>query len=343
MLYSIFGRLFATPKPRPSRSPSSLSLAPCIGLVRGQDIAKQSLLIAAAGGHNLLMIGPPGEGKSFLASTLPGFLPPLSGLEAEELEPAYRASYMPCPTTRPYRAIGPTITLASLLGGGRSRGSIYPGELCLAHTGVLFIDELPQFDRTLIDALRSPLESGVNTVSRGGSSVTYPCRSLLLAAMNPCPCGYHPSSKCSCSPELVTRYQARISGPILDRIDLFTELQSIPSGQRFNPAIANQSRVFLRRVLQSRLAMMTRNPGRMLNNQLGPKELLNTPYDYLTRDALTFLNDRSDYHHWSTRKFIRVARVSRTIADLMSSELVQVVHAHAAISHCQSLASLTQD
>lgn len=317
-----------------------ISLAPCVGLVRGQASAKQAMLIAASGSHNLLMIGPPGEGKSFLASTLPGFLPPLSSFESKELGPAYAASNLALPIGRPYRAIGPTITLASLLGGGRSRSSIYAGELALSHSGALFIDELPQFDRNLIDALRSPLETGELVVSRGGASVTYPCRSLLLAAMNPCLCGnaslggYADSDcDCTCSAESIARYQGKISGPILDRIDLFAVLRKLPSESRFLPAIENQSRQFLLKVLRSRLRQANRNPGRILNSQLGPAELLNYPLSYFSRDGLAAANEIADKLGFSTRRFIRVARVSRTIADILACDLISAEHVSLAVSH----------
>jgi len=355
MLTSILNTIFPNHKQSPiaTANSSRISSAPCIGLVRGQVAAKQSLLIAASGSHNLLMIGPPGEGKSFLASTLPSFLPPLSSIESGELREAYRASNLPLPSSRPYRSIGPTITLASLLGGGRSLGSIYAGELALAHAGALFIDELPQFDRKLIDAMRSPLESGELVVSRGGAAITYPCRTLLLAAMNPCLCGNASvgrsstsstlgNDSCICSPESIARYQGKISGPILDRIDLFAVLHKLPSEERFLPAIENQSRQFLLRVLRSRIRQTNRNPGRILNSLLGPSELLNSPLSYFSRDGLDAINLIADRLGFSTRRFIRVARVSRTIADLMLCDLIGASHVTLAVSHSLCPLSITE-
>ena len=339
--------------------------SPDIGQVRGQRSAKLALLIAAAGRHNLLMIGPPGEGKSFLASTIPGFLPRITHAESEELQAAYAASGLPMPMPhgpRPYRACGPTASLGSLIGGGRSAATIFPGDLALAHSGILFIDELPQFDRALIDALRQPLESGTVTVSRGGSSITWPARAQLIAAMNPCPCGYYRGdwqgnvgnvgiALCTCSESEIARYQARISGPILDRIDLVCWLYPLSPQERFSAAIDNQSLSFLHKVLVAQRMMIDRSHDHSsihgeyprLNCTLGAKEVFDAANNPLAFSAagLAAYQQESAQARYSTRKSVRLARVSRTIADLYQSPMIEASHIATAAQYVS--ASITQD
>jgi magnesium chelatase family protein len=299
------------PQSRPLEAP------PDIGQVRGQKTAKQALLVAAAGRHNLLMIGPPGEGKSFLASTMPSFLPPLTDYQLESLRLTYTAIGQAPPTSRPFRAIGPTITPASLIGGGR--GEPIPGELALAHLGVLFIDELPQFPKPLIDSLRQPLEDRSLSVTRNGKTRIYQCDTQLVAAMNPCPCGYRsmyppPSytseeqrelgvTKCGCSFHDIKRYQSKISGPILDRIDLLVWLPPLSSQERFQPAREGESAVFYTKVLQAQCRQLNRQ--HKLNYRLGAKEIF-SPDNVLqfSDSAWRWFKIETDKPTYSTRKTV---------------------------------------
>lgn len=305
---------------------------PDIGIVRGQIQAKQALLIAASGRHNLLMVGPPGEGKSLLASTIPGFLPPLSRYQQATLERLYGAVSQPAPIIRPYRAIGPTITPASLLGGGR--GEPIPGELSLAHLGILYFDELPQFPRSLIDSLRQPLEDRRITVTRSGQTAVYPCDIQLLASMNPCPCGYYPTENCICSEFKVVRYQSKISGPILDRIDLVCFLHPLSSRERFSPAIPNQSLRFKSVVLRAQLAQLRRQ--RLLNYRIGPQHVFAPQSDNplrFTPQALELFKSTTDKGNgYSTRRAVRLARIARTIADIANSDSLTPLHISTAIT-----------
>ena len=205
------------------------------GRIRGQADAREAAVISAAGGHNLLLIGPPGEGKSLLASAIPGILPRLTDAEKVELTRIYSACGhldhdAMAVTRRPMRSIHHTTTQAALVGGGRMPK---PGEITLAHLGVLFMDELPEFPRPLLETLRQPIEQGSIRISRTGASLEFPCRFTLVAAMNPCPCGYAGSDRCSCSDADVERYQAKLSGPLIDRIDLQVELKPLTTDERF--------------------------------------------------------------------------------------------------------------
>lgn len=317
---------------------------PDIGLVRGQLTAKQALLIAAAGRHNLLMVGPPGEGKSFLASTLPGLLPPLTDYQLACLQRLYNGVSQPTPREPPYRAIGPTITPASLLGGGR--GEPIPGELALAHNGVLFIDELPQFPRPLIDSLRQPLEDRFYSVTRNGQTKVYQADVMLLAAMNPCPCGYsgvspydhdddnttEPRSPCRCSPFEIKRYQSKVSGPILDRIDLVVRLGTLSSQERYSPPALNQSLLFRGKVLQARLAQLKRQ--RKLNYRLGTAEVFSpdNPLRFTPPALLWFQCETDKPGKYSTRKTVRLARIARTIADIAGNYGIALSDVHCAVS-----------
>lgn len=299
---------------------------PCLSEVRGQLGARLALEIAAAGGHSLLMSGPPGVGKSMLAQRLPGLMPPLSVAEALEVA-ALQGLASPLQTfsrTPPFRAPHHGVTQAALVGGGRHPR---PGEISLAHHGVLFLDELPEFDRRALEALREPLESGTITIARAAACYQFPAHFQLVAAMNPCPCGYlgHPRIACRCTPERIARYRARLSGPLMDRIDLHVTLVSgeswldSPPGE---PSASVQARIVAAR-----------------DRQLARQGCLNAALDAmaLVRHAQpdeagrTLVACAAQRWAWSARVVQRILRVARTLADLDASAVTGQDHVARAI------------
>ncbi len=304
--------------------------------VKGQETAKRALEIAAAGGHNLLMIGPPGAGKSLLASCLPGILPPLS--PAEALEVSMVASVAGTleegriSRARPYRAPHHSASMAALTGGGLR---VRPGEVSLAHLGVLFLDELPEFQRPVLDSLRQPLETGAVTVARANAHVTFPARVQLVAAMNPCRCGHlgDPALGCSRAPKCAADYQSRVSGPLLDRIDLHVEVDPVSAADLALPPAAEGSdqvaaRVAAARVIQSARAEET---GARSNAELEGDALdrFATPDDA----GRKLLLQAADAMRLTARGYTRILRVARTIADLAATEAVGRIHIAEALSY----------
>lgn len=312
----------------------AISKAVDFGKIRGQERAKRASLISAAGGHNLLLIGPPGEGKSLIASALPGILPKLSKQEAVELTRIYSASRQleddgVAITRRPMRTIHPSASKEALLGGGTIPR---PGEITLAHLGVLFMDEFPEFTPSTIEALRQPMEAGEITVSRVRASLTFPSRFTLLAAMNPCPCGYFGTDQCRCKEGAVLKYQQRISGPILDRIDLHVELGRLSTEERFAECDNSES-AYMRKTVEKARSMQAKRFG-----DKGIPYNAAIPGGYV-KDYCAFSSSGFDYykkivgtHNLTTRSVDRLAKVARTVADLCGSENVESAHIEEASS-----------
>ena len=331
-------QILSPPQPKLAET---ISLAPDLRDIKGQETAKRALEVAAAGGHNLLMIGPPGAGKSMLAARLPGLLPPLD--PAEALEVSMIASVAGqldggrLTRQRPFRAPHHSASMAALVGGGaRAR----PGEVSLAHLGVLFLDELPEFQRAVLESLRQPLETGKAVVARANAHVTYPARVQLVAAMNPCRCGHLDDAALACSraPKCASDYQSRISGPLLDRIDLHLDVPAVPAADLALPPPAEGSaevaaRVWAARALQSERFAKHRNGGTALRcNADADGELLDqvAAPDEPGRRLLT---EAAGAMKLTARGYHRVLRVARTLADLAASDTVKRVHVAEALSY----------
>lgn len=309
---------------------------PDLAQVKGQETAKRALEIAAAGGHNLLMNGPPGAGKSLLAACLPGILPDLTAEEALEVSMvASVAGELPggrIVRTRPYRAPHHSASMAALVGGGLR---VRPGEVSLAHLGVLFLDELPEFQRAVLDSLRQPLETGTVSVARANAHVTFPARVQLVAAMNPCRCGHLGDAALACSraPKCAADYQARISGPLLDRIDLHVEVQAVSAADLTLPPPAEGSAEVAARVAAARAIQTARyrDAGIRTNAEADGAvlEAHATPDDA----GRKLLAQAAEAMRLSARGYVRMLRVARTIADLAGNESVGRIHVAEALSY----------
>ncbi|OGF33920.1 magnesium chelatase, partial [Candidatus Falkowbacteria bacterium RIFOXYA2_FULL_35_8] len=310
-----------------------------MSFVKGQEQAKRALEIAAAGGHNIIMSGPPGSGKTLLARTLPSIMPELTNEEILEVTKIYSvagllATETPIINTRPFRSPHHTSSGVALVGGGKYPK---PGEITLAHRGILFLDEFPEFPRQVLENLRQPLEDGVISISRAQGTLTFPARFILVASQNPCPCGYSSDQEknCTCTPSQIIKYQKKISGPILDRIDLHIEVPRLKMEKLTADEEEECSADIRQRVLQARERQAKRFKGTKIltNSEMRPQEIKS--FCPLDENSMQLLKSATQKLNLSARSFHRIIKMSRTIADLNQEENIGSHHVAEAIQYRQ--------